>query len=109
MGEINFYYLKDENGKSYGCVAFCENADGTITRGVSLCSKEDSFKKITARGIALKRMNDAIKNKNSKLFHIYYGSHPTCPTFDDVFIYKSAYAVAPTAKEYRILHKPETV
>ena len=108
MSEIYYYYLKDENGKSYGCVAFCKNSDGTITRGVSLCSMKDSFKKITARGIALKRMNDAMKTKTSKLFHVYYGSHPACPAYDDVFIYKSAYCVAPTEKEHRILHKPET-
>jgi hypothetical protein len=112
MGEVNFYYLRDENGKSYGCVAFCENEDGTVNRGISICSKEDAFKKVAARGIALKRMNDAIKRKESfDHFGYYYGDKQSCPDcFEagkDIFQYKSAYAVKSTAKEHRILYKPE--
>lgn len=113
MRETFFYYLKDENGKAYGCVAFCENEDGTINRGISICSKEDAFRKVTARGIAEKRMHDAIKKKKSfNHFGYYYGVNRTSPDVffgKDIFIYKSAYSVAPTVKEYRIAHKPENI
>ena len=41
----------------------------------------------------------------------YYGDKQTCPDcFEagkDIFQYKSAYAVKSTAKEHRILYKPE--
>lgn len=111
--EVFYYYLKNENDKPFGCVAICENEDGTINRGVSLCSTRDTFKKVCARGLAFKRMNDAIKNKTTVTFDEYHGTPKNglnCPVdFDELFAFntKSAYAVVPTAKEHRILHKPE--
>lgn len=112
--EVFYYYLKDENDKLYGCVAICENEDGTINRGVSLCSTKDTFKKVRARGLAFKRMNDAIKTKSIMAFNDYNSdtlpkTGLNCPvSFNDAeFNTKYAYAVEPTAKEHRILHKPE--
>lgn len=113
MKEVNYYYLKYENGQPYGCVAFRENEDGTVNRGVSLCSETDSFKKMIGRGLALKRLLEAEKNKQSVEWGVYDGDWNTCPTkideadklLDDC---KIAYRVAPTAKEHRILYKPET-
>jgi len=110
--EVFYYYLKDENDKPYGCVAMCENEDGTINRGVSLCSTKDTFKKVCARGLAFKRMNDAIKTQKTEYFSEYNGipmNGLNCPVdiTEQVFAVKFAYAVTPTAKEHRILHKPE--
>ena len=114
--EVFYYYLKDENDKPYGCVAMCENEDGTINRGVSLCSTKDTFKKVCARGLAFKRMNDAIKTESTVAFNEYNSNvlpkdGLNCPVkFNDseeVINTKYAYAIMPTAKEHRILHKPE--
>ena len=61
--EVVYYYLKNDENKPIGCVAIKENADGTINRGVSICSKADAFVKKCARGLAFKRMNQAFKTQ----------------------------------------------
>ena len=111
--EIVYYYLRHDDGHPYGCVAIKENDDGTINRGVSLCSLNDKFVKATARGVAIKRLNDAEKHKSSTKFDIYAGAYQNmgipiligCCYFN----YKSEYHVEPTKKEYRMLHKPDCI
>ena len=114
--EVLYYYLKNEETKKpFGCVAICENEDGTINRGISLCSTKDVFQKNCARGLAFKRLNEAIKNKSSNKFNEFFGEESNCPvevtgfTADEFFKMKSAYKVKPTAKEYRMLHKPADI
>lgn len=112
--EVYYYYLRNEEQKPYGCVAISENEDGTINRGVSICSTTDIFLKKCARGLAFKRMKEAVKNKNTVHFNRYNSyaeKKPLCPAdFEALeFDTKSAYAVTPTAKEYRMLHKPEDI
>ena len=58
MDEVRFYYLRGEK-RPFGCVAFVVNDDGTVTRGVSLCSIKDNFDRRRARGLAYKRLEKA--------------------------------------------------
>jgi hypothetical protein len=111
MNDVVYYYLRDENNQPYGCVAIIENEDGTINRGVSLCSVADVFKKDCARGIAFKRLNDSYKIKKTVYFEKYLGDKSTCPiSLEDVVNNtKMAHQVKPTDKEYRMLHKPDFI
>lgn len=61
--EIFFYYLREKKegdgsrkGHPFGCVAFKRDQDGTVSRGVSICSRRDSFNFKKARGLALQRL-----------------------------------------------------
>ena len=112
MKEVFYYYLRDEQQKAYGCVAINENDDGTINRGVSLCSHGDVFVKRCARNIAFQRLQEAMKKKKSIPFNRYNGfarGTMNCPVDLDDFELstRSAYGVVPNAYEYRMLHKPE--
>lgn len=111
MNDIIYYYLKDENNQPYGCVAIRENEDGTINRGVSVCSKKDAFLKASARGIAFKRLNDSYKLKETVYFNKYNGIKRTCPINLEEFAIntKIAYYIKPTEQEYRMLHKPDFI
>lgn len=108
--EIVYYYLKDEQNHPFGCVAIYENEDGTINRGISLCSTQDAFKKACARGLAFKRLNAAMNSKTSIKFAKHHDEscvRISCPIkFNSLTEFKSAYHVEPTKQEYRMLHKP---
>ena len=105
---VHFYYLRNpqQQHQPIGCVAIHANADGTINRGVSVCSWNDNFSKKKARSLALTRLSLADKGLNIK-FGKYYGRSnsvagmPDCP-----FENAAANNVQPTESEYRILHKP---
>lgn len=105
--EIFYYYLRDEFDRPYGCVAIKENGDGTIKRGVSICSKEDNFSKSYARALALKRLN--LSDKIAKCyFKIYFGENGSCPleNMDTLPFLKWERNAKPTERERRILTKP---
>ena len=75
--EVRYYYLKRRvSGGSmpFGCVAFRKNEDGTVNRGVSLCSTRDNFNKMHARGLAMKRLLDAEKAG----LDTYFGEYGNC-------------------------------
>lgn len=106
---VHIYYLRDPQQKHLpvGCVAICENSDGTINRGVSLCSYRDNFSKRRARNLATARLSLACKGMDIR-FGKYYGRKAICMP-DCPFEHSSQCNVKPTEYEYRILHKPEHV
>lgn len=72
--DVMFYYLRGEvpqNDKSakkgvpIGCVAIRLNEDGTVNRGVAVCSPRDRYNKDAGRGIALSRLLNAENQQNS--------------------------------------------
>ena len=53
--DLVFYYLRKSDGEQvhpYGVVAVRMNCDGTVNRGISICSPNDEFRKQVGRGIA---------------------------------------------------------
>lgn len=112
--EIVYYYLREEKnadgskGKPYGVVAVKENFNGTVNRGVSLCSKEDTFNKKAGRGIALKRLMKAEKEKKTTEFPKYYGTNAG-NIYNIPFNTKCGYHSEMTISEYRMFNKPNGV
>ena len=122
---IFYYYLRQDDtkdktakrGKSYGVVAIRANEDGTVNRGISYCSKKDSFKKSVGRGIALSRLLRAeIECRNGENFFPYFGKHPGAPKdFGEkqldictMFTLKGYFHSAMSCFEYRMFHKPDS-
>ena len=66
MENIHVYYLRDWENRPVVTVAFGDlNDDGTVCRGVSLCSALDAPVKSRGRDIALGRMWKAYYNKEN--------------------------------------------
>lgn len=118
--KVQYYYLRMENsnygekGKPFGVVAIKENSDGTVNRGVSICSSADSFNKRAGRGIALKRLMQAEKNQTTEKFPTYLGKTPQNICYikgiaGRVIERKYCYHDVATEHEYRMFHKPEGV
>ena len=110
MSKIFFYYLKDEQNNKIGCVAVNENENGTVNRGVSICSKTDKFNKTKARGIAYSRLMNVLKEKKNVPFNVYTGMEEKilAPKIPDVYeiTFKEHYEAKQSSKEHRMLHKP---
>ena len=103
VGEVRYYYLrKQANGGSmpFGCVAFRRNGDGTVNRGVSLCSTRDNFNRQHARGLALKRLLDAEKAGLATYFQNY--GHPSCRCRQNPLVLDY---VENEDSEYKFLHE----
>jgi hypothetical protein len=63
-----FYYLRDAKNHPIITVALIELNDGTISRGVAICSKQEkSFTKEAGRTIAINRAEMAIEMKGSAM------------------------------------------
>lgn len=87
-GTVHYYYLRERNkqdkaaksGVPYGVVAVRANGDGTVNRGISICSTRDIFKKKTGRGITVSRLLNAEKNKkDGERFKTFYGRKQYSP------------------------------
>jgi hypothetical protein len=86
------YYLRSETengykGKIYGVVVVSMNDDGTVNRGVSVCSYKDKFNKTIALNIARGRFAKAVNIKESIPFREYNGEvnkkmNPVLGSFD---------------------------
>lgn len=113
-----FYYLRQhvenspsKNGHPFGCVCISPNDDGTVSRGVSICSPKDYFNKKKARGMAFGRCNEAVNfdfgsdRFGPKLFNIEF-SKRLFRGISDFFPFASMQGF-PTAFEKRIMTKPE--
>lgn len=117
MSEVIFYYLRDnelnkndkcaKKGQPFGVVAMHLNEDGTINRGVSICSPCDKFDKKTGRGIALARLMECENSKVSRSFGIYLGEPKNMNIVNVPFLKCYYYRVNPTESEHRMLYKPE--
>jgi len=73
-----YYYLRKEgqNGKRgdmYGAVVVSMNEDGTVNRGVSICSSKDRFDKTIAVNIARGRYRKVLEKKESIPMKEYLG------------------------------------
>ena len=116
---IMFYYLRDntlnindkmaKKGKPFGVVAIRENEDGTVNRGVSICSPGDKFNKVAGKGVAFKRLVEAENKKENIPFGGYVGDESKKNMIHLPFIFKSSYRDNVTDFEYRMLHKPEDI
>ena len=114
---VMFYYLRDERmnindkkakkGMPFGVVAIRENEDGTVNRGVSICSPGDRYNKVAGRGIALKRLMEAEEKKDNIPFGYYTGEECKQKITNFPFMFKSSYRDVITKFEHRMFHKPE--
>lgn len=62
MEQTHFYYLRDK--QNHPLVTVClHKTDGTICRGIAICSPKDNPNKKTGKAISLGRAKQAMKNK----------------------------------------------
>ena len=52
----HYYIRRADTNQPIACVAFGENEDGTVNRGISICSTREIFSKTKARNKAIGRM-----------------------------------------------------
>ena len=117
MNDVIFYYLRDnelnkkdkcaKKGQPFGVVAMRINEDGTINRGVSICSPQDNFNRIAGKGIAIKRLMEAENKKNSKCFGVYVGEFDKMNIHNMPFKECYSYHTEPNESESCIIGKPE--
>lgn len=116
--KVMFYYLRENkhpndksNGRGvpFGVVAVRENPDGTVNRGVSICSPTDRYNKKAGRGIALKRLLKAETDCRSTPFGKYNGMDEKKKITHFPFAYKSDFNAEITESEHRMFHKPEDI
>lgn len=111
-----FYYLKDDRGNPRTTVCLLVSPDGTIARGVSLCSYGDFIRKKEGRNKARGRAIQALlKKENSKPVSDSTDSivilHDAAlvakiPDLLDCFLFLSEVAPNLTDMELRILEGP---
>ena len=110
--DLGFYYLKRSEGKQikpYGVVAVRMNCDGTVNRGISICSPNDEFRKKVGRGIAYSRLIKAeTACHNVGKFEVYNGTDDKkLIRLEDIpFEYHGEFNQKPSETEYRMFHKP---
>jgi len=115
---IQYYYLRDfKTYQPYACIAINQNDDGTVDRGISICSSEDQFDKKLARSksrgrllhAAYKKCNsELINNKNVDNVNKYLAWANTIDQSKKYnLMFKSSYNSVATASEIRMLNKPE--
>lgn len=118
MKEVEVYYLRGilmtENGVTenvpYATVAVKWNGDGTVTRGVSICSTKDKFVKVEGRKRAIARMNAAEKAKRDLfIMNKYQGVKEKKLMPDVVFDRLGFYRAKPTKMEHRMFVIPAEV
>ena len=121
------YYVKtdDDDGKpkmnkrvhkkTGACVCFSENDDGTIARGVSICSDNDNFSKSIGRNIAIGRHTKAVAegDGSGEMVTNRFGQDPVKSVVNfvhhdgsNIFLsskFKCAYGVQPTKFEASII------
>lgn len=121
MGKINVYHLRSVDvmkgdvkvgGTPYATVALEINDDGTVNRGVSICSAKDSFVKKVGTQKAIGRMMSAKKAKNNILpLNSFESTQRRLlkkmgnlkARFENTnFDFLGAYRVAPTADEIKM-------
>ena len=115
--DVMFYYLRDDHNHPRGCVAMSVNQDGTVNRGVSLCSMMDSFNRAHARGLAMKRLNEAVKAQSNLAFEKYYGCRGVmAPSWElthcnrdnaSIVSYKMHFKANPTEFEKKMINNPK--
>ena len=59
----HYYIRRSDTKQPIACVAFNENEDGTVNRGISICSTREIFSKNKARNKAIGRLVSATKHK----------------------------------------------
>jgi len=65
-GTMKHYYIRrDDTKQPIACVAFNENDDGTVNRGISICSTREIFSKNKARNKAVGRLVSATTRKTN--------------------------------------------
>ena len=126
MSNVSYYYLRDQHNNPRGCVAIEKNADGTVNRGISICSELDRFDRACARGIALQRLNIAKRDEKNVEFNKYNGECSGgvrhMPVWDlthtdvadkmdigNLITFKCTFRDQPTQFEKRMLEKPATI
>lgn len=117
MDNVKFYFLRNEpndnrssKGQPYGVVAIRLNEDGTVNRGISVCSKYDLFNKNVGKGLALSRLLKAEKLCRSvDVFENYVGDNEDnhVPFIKNIYQYKCCFHEPILDNEHRIYFKPE--
>ena len=122
--EVMFYYLRSgipvndksaKKGVPFGVVAVRLNEDGTVNRGVAVCSPIDKYNKDAGRGIALSRLlNAEEKGASLNVFEKYSKTgnrqHFTADVVANVFEkykFKCGYHEPILKNEHRMFFKPE--
>lgn len=110
--DLGFYYLrhlKDGQVHPFGVVAVRMNLDGTVNRGISICSPNDEFKKKIGRGIAYSRLIEAeTACHNVRKFKDYQGEDDKqlIRVSEIPFEYAGEFNQVPSESEYRMFNKP---
>jgi len=58
---LHYYVRNPDNNQPVGCVMICPHEDGTVSRGISICSLVDKWNPKAARGVAKSRLIKALK------------------------------------------------
>ena len=100
MSEPHFYYIrKERNNQIHPYITVCvfKNADGTVNRGVAVCSVKDNFDREKGKAIAYNRVISAQKN-----------GYSICPSDGRYagFEFFGELNATPTKEEYRMLTPP---
>ncbi len=125
MSNVSYYYLRYQHNIPLGCLAIEKKADGTVNRGISICSELDRFDRACARGIALQRLNIAKRDEKNVEFNKYNGEGSGVrhmPVWDlthtnvadkmdigNLIAFKCTFRDQPTQFEKRMLEKPVTI
>lgn len=122
--DVMFYYLRsgipanDKNAKRgvpFGVVAVRLNEDGTVNRGVAVCSPIDKYNKDAGRGIALSRLLNAeeketslnVFEKYSKTGNRQHFSEDVVKNIFEKYRFKCGYHEPILQNEHRMFFKPE--
>ena len=117
---LHYYLRKDDTKQPFACVAISKNEDGTVNRGISICSKDEPFKRGKARDKALGRLAKAVEKKEDSLplrrmeipeslsWYFYSVGKIVGATENGkkMLQFKSIFSDVPTTMEKRMLEKP---
>ena len=119
---VHYYIRRMDTKAPVACVAIKPHDDGTVSRGISICSFDEPFKRDKGRNKARGRLVKALKNKKDDLpirtdvsleciqwYFFELGGMVSTGGGISMTKYKSCYCDQPTDMERKMLEKPPEV